>query len=129
MVAGEEGRSGQYEGTAMSHDEASKVPQIIAFGNFIDKSIINICSIIKYFYIIEKARHFAVRAFSTVCKLAKASFFHNVCIADISCCEAVFHETEGFISCTFRCISFSLIENQSVRQTPFINNKKVPARG
>ena len=65
MVAGEEGRSGQYEGTAMSHDEASKVPQIIAFGNFIDKSIINICSIIKYFYIIEKARHFAVRAFST----------------------------------------------------------------
>ena len=55
MVAGEEGRSRQYEGTAMSHDEASKVPQIIAFGNFIDKSIINICSIIRYFCIIEKS--------------------------------------------------------------------------
>ncbi|MBE7049412.1 MAG: hypothetical protein E7394_01400 [Ruminococcaceae bacterium] len=66
MVAGKEWRSRQYEGTAMSHDEASKVPQIVAFGSLIDKSIINICSTIKYFYITEKAQHFAVRAFSTV---------------------------------------------------------------
>ncbi|MBE7050144.1 MAG: hypothetical protein E7394_05155 [Ruminococcaceae bacterium] len=66
MVAGEEWRSRQYEGTAMSHDEASKVPKIVAFGCLIDKSVINICSIIKHFYITEKARHFAVRAFSKV---------------------------------------------------------------
>ena len=36
-AAGEEGRSRQYDGTAMSHDEASKVPQIKDFGNCIDK--------------------------------------------------------------------------------------------
>jgi len=51
MVAGKEWRSRQYEGTAMSRDEVSKVPQIVALDSLIDKSIINICFTINYYYI------------------------------------------------------------------------------
>ncbi len=40
MDAGEEARSRQYKGTAMSDDEASKVCKIAAFGIY-DKSYIN----------------------------------------------------------------------------------------
>ena len=41
MVAGKEERSRQYDGTAMSSDAASKVPQIKTFVNYIYKSFID----------------------------------------------------------------------------------------
>ncbi len=41
MVAGKEWRNRQYDCTAMSHSEASKVPEIKTFGNEVYKSVIN----------------------------------------------------------------------------------------
>ena len=50
MDAGEEARSRQYKGTAMSDDEESKVCKIAAFGIY-DKSYINEqCSLVMMLY-------------------------------------------------------------------------------
>ncbi len=51
MVAGKEERSRQYDGMAMSSDEASKVPQIKTFVNYIYKSFINNYLYLEYIFL------------------------------------------------------------------------------
>ena len=63
MAAGEEERSRQYKGTAMSYDEASKVPQIKTFGNIGSKSFINIYLHLKYIFVKKLSPHFCDAGF------------------------------------------------------------------
>ena len=71
MDADKESRSRQYEGTAMSDDEVSKVPKIQAFGKYAKRYIRDKSLLSKFLnYLdcrINYCQHFAMRAFLTVC--------------------------------------------------------------